>query len=368
MTTQSLASTVPGMDHDDADFDIDSAMDDILGSSEILSQAGILPNSSNEDDDDNADTDEDLGDSDESSAEEDKADGEEDDEEADDEGDDSEEETTEDDESDDDDSEEIDWDYQVPVKIDGEETKVTLQELQKGYQTSQHLSKQGRELANERKEFEKAKKVELEEVVSAAKTLRAQSTIQEDSLAKEYADLQAKHKAAKKDGDKYEAEKISDKMEEVQSEYWRNRKTREKITESLTKHEEEQAAKDLEIGIAQFNEEIGDYIPDFNPEKAKAIREFAVSKGISEEVLASLVDAKIIGAINEFMELSQKVGKGQVKRKAKPVRKATPTKKAVPAKQKAAVKQKEVSNRLMKGELAEGDFDSVFEGIADKYF
>ena len=46
--------------------------------------------------------------------------------------------------------EDIDWDYKVPVKIDGVEEHLTLEELRKGYATDQSLSKKGNKISEQR--------------------------------------------------------------------------------------------------------------------------------------------------------------------------------------------------------------------------
>ena len=48
---------------------------------------------------------------------------------------------------------EIDMDFRVPVKIDGENSEVTMEELVANYQTKQSQSKKGDELAEQAKEL-----------------------------------------------------------------------------------------------------------------------------------------------------------------------------------------------------------------------
>ena len=50
--------------------------------------------------------------------------------------------------------EEIDWDYKVPVKIDGEVQHLSLEDLRKGYATDQSLSKKGNKISEQKKELE----------------------------------------------------------------------------------------------------------------------------------------------------------------------------------------------------------------------
>jgi len=359
--------TMGNSDDLNSEADMDSALDDFLNSSDMLREAGVSTREEEEPVSDNAEDDDDLVD-DESGDEEDEADGNDnlDDEDADD--DDSDDDSTEDDDDEEEETDEIDWEFKVPVKIDGEQADVDLKELVKGYQTSQHLSKKGRELAQERETFETERAEEMSKVQETAKLLQAQTAIEENGLAKEYSELQERHKAAKKDGDKYEADQIKDEMEEIQQKHWTARERREKVAEALQKQEASQQTEHLQKQVEKFNQEINDYVPDFNEEKATQLREFALSKGIPEEVLQTLVDAKIIGAINEFMELSEKVSKGSAKRKAKAPRRPAATKKAKPASVKNRANQMKTSRNIQSGEASNDDIESALDALAGKYF
>lgn len=364
MTTQPDTSLPAGLADDNGSVpDFDSALDDFIGNSSIMNYANDSTREEYEEDsDDDAEGDDDLAD-DESGDEEDEAGGDDDAADDDDVGDDDD--STEDD---DEESGDIDWTFKVPVKIDGEESEVDLGELVKGYQTSQHLSKKGRELANERKEFEAKRDEEMKQVTETAKLLQAQSQFQEHQLAEQYKELDAEIKAAKKDGDNYKANELKEQLEEVQQEYWKARKTREKIAEAVKKQETKEAEERFAAQVQKFQEEIGDYVPDFNEAKATELREFAISKGIPEEVLGTLADARIIGALNEFMELSKKVSKGSAKRKAAPKRQPTSTKKAKPTAEKKQAKRKETSKRIQSGSATEEDFEASLDDLVGKYF
>jgi len=50
--------------------------------------------------------------------------------------------------------EDIDWEYKVPVTVDGKTEYVTLEEIRKGYSTDKHLSQKGRELGELKKQLE----------------------------------------------------------------------------------------------------------------------------------------------------------------------------------------------------------------------
>ena len=52
---------------------------------------------------------------------------------------------------------ELDMEFMVPIKIDGNESEVSMEELIKGYQTSQSQTKKGQELAEQAKELDALK-------------------------------------------------------------------------------------------------------------------------------------------------------------------------------------------------------------------
>lgn len=380
MNTTQPDSTLPAdlMGPDDSVQvpDIESGLDDYLGSSEMLVESGMsTPNDPIDEADDDATTeDDDLGDVDESGDEEDNADGDDtadDDASSDDDPDDlpeDEDDPEGEDENEDQDAEDIDWEFKVPVKIDGEESEVDLEELVKGYQTSQHLSKKGRELADERKKFEAERTEEMDKVKETAKVLQAQSQYEENQFAEEYKDLQEKYKSAKDNGDKYEASELKEQMEDIQQNYWKARKTREKLAEAIETQEAQEAEKLMNERLETFNEEILDYVDDFSADKAVELREFAISKGISEEVLNSLADAKIIGAINEFMELEKKLTTGTAKRKATTKRRPTSTKKTRPTSEKKKAASKARSERISSGKFDGGDMEDALDALAGRYF
>ena len=80
----------------------------------------------------------------------------------------------------------IDWEYKVPVKIDGKVEYFTLEQLRKGYATEQSLSAKGRELGDERKQLEAERNEKLKELVDLGSVLHGQLEDTEKSLAAQY--------------------------------------------------------------------------------------------------------------------------------------------------------------------------------------
>jgi len=128
------------------DFDFDALADEVLGlEPDEATQEGDEATEELEGEDHN--TDEDADEVDEV-----EDDGTEEDGEEEDESEDANQETSELDSGD-----EIDMDFSVPVKIDGEQSEVTMAELVANYQTKQSQSKKGDELAEQAKVLEQTR-------------------------------------------------------------------------------------------------------------------------------------------------------------------------------------------------------------------
>ena len=232
---------------------------------------------------------------------------------------------------------EIDWDYKVPVKIDGEIQHVTLAELRKGFATDQHLSKKGREVSELEKELKSEYEKNISEVVELGQTLTVQLSADEQALAQQYHEIEANIEKARDEGDTYEVNELKDKRETIQKKYWEARNKREGLAEVIKKQQEEQLQQQVEVLMEQFNKEIVELVPDFDPQP---IREFALSEGIPEELLDTIMDAKVVKFIDDYHKLKQKTSSGSAKRKQAPKAKGVPTKRGSTSKRVREGKQK----------------------------
>ena len=233
-------------------------------------------------------------------------------------------------------ADDLDLDAKVVVKIDGEETEVSFGDLIKGYSTEQHLSKQGRELGEARKALDEEREAKLSELENMAGATVAMLSNQEQVFAKQYHDLEAKVKKAREDGDTFELGELKDKREQAQQRYWAARQQREGLISQVQKQREEVQEQQMSQQLEHFQEVIPDLIPDFDDKVAMEIREFALSKGIAEGLLDSVVDPNVVKFIDDYRRMEQNVSKGKAKRRAAPAKKAVPAKKAPPAAKKKA--------------------------------
>ena len=257
-------------------------------------------------------------------------------------------------------------DFQVNVKIDGEEVAVNVQDLVKGYATEKSLSNKGRELGEARKQLEEERAAKLGQLdqmgAAAANLLQAQET----AHAKSYHDIEAQIEKARADGDTYEVNELKDKREQVQKHYWEARNKREGLIKATAEQKQQAEQEQFQEKIQNFQEVIPTMIPDFDEKVATDIRDFALERGIAEELLNGIVDPNVVKFIDDFRRLEQGVSKGAAKRKAAPAKKAVPTKKAKPAAKKKADQEKMTKARAFKDDASADDQMAFLRDYASK--
>jgi hypothetical protein len=223
------------------------------------------------------------------------------------------------------DEEEVDWEYQVPVKIDGELEYVSLNELRKGFATDQHLSKKGREVSELEKGLKEEYSNKTNEITELGAALATQLQQEETALAQEYHDLESKIDKARNE--------LKDKRETAQKKYWEARNKREGIAGAIQKQQEEVLQSQVDELMAKFDEDIKELVPDFD---ADIVRQFALDEGIPQDFLDIIMDANVVKFVDDYRRLKQKATKGSAKRKKAPKAKGVPTKRKMTASQRKA--------------------------------
>ena len=259
----------------------------------------------------------------------------------------------------------LDLDAKVSVKIDGKETEVSFGDLIKGYSTEQSLSNKGRELGDARKKLDEEYQAKVKELDDMSKASIAVLYSNEQSLASEYHNLESKISDARKDGDKAELDDLKDQREQIQKQYWDARKKREGLTGAVKKQEEQRVQETLQKEVTHFNETIDSLIPGYNEARAKSIREFALSEGISQEILNTIVDPAIVKFVDDYRQLKQGVSKGAVKRKQTPVKKA-PLRKAKPVQTKRENAQATLRSKVLSGNANAGEEKDFLKAMAER--
>jgi hypothetical protein len=251
--------------------------------------------------------------------------------------------------------EDIDWEYKVPVTINGKTEYKTLEEIRKGYSTDQHLSQKGRELGEQKKQVEQERTEKLAEIVRIGSVLNAELTQVESGLQKEYHELSAKIDKAREDGDTYTVRELKEQRESVQEKYWNSRNKREEQAKVITEQwqKEQQAAQ--QTLLKQFDTDVKALIPDYTPKVATAAREFAIKEGIPEAMLDVIYDARVVKFINDYRKLKTAKETGEVRRKAAPSVKSVPTKKGTPQSQRQKDADTSSRQKVLSGQGSQQD-------------
>jgi len=251
--------------------------------------------------------------------------------------------------------EDIDWEYKVPVTVDGKTEYVTLEEIRKGYSTDKHLSQKGRELGELRKQIEQEKAEKLKEVIELGQVIQQELTATETSLAEEYHKLSKDIEKARDEGDSYSARELKEQREAVQEKYWKSRNKREEQAKAIAEQFQAQVEAERQELLKSYNERIITLVPDYSEKVAKSIREFAIKEGISEELLGSIYDPQIVKFINDYRKLKTAKDTGAVKRKAAPTVKSVPSKKGTPKSQKEQQAAVNTRSKVLSGEGSKQD-------------
>ena len=282
--------------------------------------------------------------------------------------DDEDEESTQDEESDEIEDGELDLEYLVPVKVDGEESEVTIEELIKGYQTNQSQTKKGQELA------EQAKQLETEKEKS-----HIFQKINEDLLKqqddRDLALLQSRKDVMDKMAKDGYVEGVDDdlatlqyKYRSLEDEYTKRKAERSKTTDKMIEAQEEEYRKTAEKNVKIFQKEIKTLIPDWSDKMAQDNYAFAVEQGIPEEFVNTIASPLIAKFINDYRVLKTSASTGAKKRKKAPV-KTVSAKKPVSKQNKVKTKSVDARKRIAKGKgsdkdlkvLSDETYDSIFD-------
>ena len=335
----------------ESDFDFDALADEVLGlEPDEATQEGDEATEELEGEDHN--TDEDADEVDEV-----EDDGTEEDGEEEDESEDANQETSELDSGD-----EIDMDFSVPVKIDGEQSEVTMAELVANYQTKQSQSKKGDELAEQAKVLEQTR--EQAEIYARvnAELLNREDTKDQNVLKH----LQGQVDKAFEEDD-FQASKLNNKLTKAKEEYSSRKTSRNNLLQGMSQQLGEQQQEQFGKQVEHFNTVVKEMIPDWSEEVALSNRNFALSIGLDERVVDTMTDPAMVNAIDKFRRLSENSDVGTAKRKKTPV-KRVPTKKPSAAKTKKSNRVDEARARTKKGKATSKDAALLFDNAIDSMF
>ena len=256
-------------------------------------------------------------------------------------------------------------DFMIRVKIDGEEAAVSIEELVKGYQTDQSLSKKGRELGDARKALDEERSVkiaEIDNVLAAASDILVQS---ENKYAKEYHEIEKELDQAREEGDTIRVAELKDKQEVSQKKYWEAHNERKHMVDVANSQKAAIQNEEFNRQLQHFSENITSVIPDWSEEIGMANREFALSKGIPESFLQNMVDINVIKFVDDYRRAEMARSTGAQKREKAPVR-AIPTKKGATTEEKRNLQIRENKERVFSGEATKEEQDDFLRSLAER--
>ena len=257
---------------------------------------------------------------------------------------------------------EIDMDFRVPVKIDGEESEVSMEELVANYQTKQSQSKKGDELAEQAKVLEQTREqAEIYARVNAE--LLQREDAKDQSVLKHLQDQV--DKAFEEDD--YQASKLNNKLGKAKEEYSTRKASRDNLLQGMSQQLGQQQQEQFGKQVEHFNQVVPDLIPDWSEDVAMANRNFALSIGLDEQIVDTMTDPMMVKAIDNFRRLSENSDKGTAKRKQTPV-KRVPTKKPVAAKTKKSNRVDAARKNTNKGRATDQDSKVLFDNVIDGIF
>ena len=251
--------------------------------------------------------------------------------------------------------EDIDWEYRVPVTVDGKTEYVTLEEIRKGYSTDKHLSQKGRELGELKKQIDQERAEKLQEIIQLGTVINEELTAVETNLAQQYHKVKGEIDKAREEGDTYTARELKEQLEDVQEKYWKARNKREEQTRAVVEQIQAQQIEQQQVLLRQYEENIVTLIPDYSEKVAKSIREFAIKEGIPEQLLEAVYDPNVVKFINDYRKLKTAKETGEVKRKASPNVKSIPSKKGTPTSQKEKQAVNQNRSKVLSGQGSKQD-------------
>jgi len=260
--------------------------------------------------------------------------------------------------------EDIDWEYKIPVKVDGKVEYKTLEEVRKGFATDKHLSQKGRELGELKKQVEEKATAQLNELVQIGTVLHEELTAVETQLATEYTKLVKQIEKAQEDGDTYSARELKEKRDDVQEKYWKARNKREESAKKVVEKIQAKQREDQEKLLEQFAKDIIVEVPGFDEKTAKSIREFALKEGIPGEILDQVYDARIVRVLNEFRLLKTAKESGVQKRKATPKVKSIPSKKGPTVAQVTKRNSEDLRSKVLGGNAGKDEQNAFLKSIS----
>ena len=253
---------------------------------------------------------------------------------------------------------ELDLDYLVPIKIDGEESEVTMQELIRGYQTAAHANK---------------KSIDASEQLKVAQALAQESTALKEENAKllsttvdaeerQLAAYDRKIQQLIADDDMYELPKWQEarrvKAKEIQE-------TKTKANQ-LQKEAQDEQQMSYDANLQAYKEQAVDQLNSKLPGWEKTYDEVVnwAVRDLGLPDFAEVVDPSVIALMYDYKTLKDGQKSAVTKRKKAPVKSVKATK-SVNKNAKAKEKADNLRKKVLQGGASENQQDEFLGSMVD---
>lgn len=262
------------------------------------------------------------------------------------------------DEVEEDDSEELDMDFVVPVKVDGEDSEVTMGELIRGYQTAQHANKKSIEASEQLKEAKTLQEEAITLKEQNAELLKGQVDSDEQQLAA----YDRKIQQLIADDDMFELPKWQEARRAKAMELTAKKEEATRLSSEAeaanTKALEESVVAARDEAIVTLNKELPGWQDNYESVVNWAVNDL----GFPE--FASITDAKTIQLMYDYKALKDGKKSAVKKRKKAPV-KSVKAKKPVNKKAKTNEKANKLRKQVLTGDGSEAQQDAFLDAMVD---
>ena len=255
------------------------------------------------------------------------------------------------------DSEELDMDFKVPVKVDGEDSEVTMGELIRGYQTAQHANKKSIEASEQLKQAQTLQEEAITLKEQNAELLKGQVDSDEQQLAA----YDRKIQQLIADDDMFELPKWQEarraKALELTEKKDEAKRLSSEADEESKKADEVSLAATRDAAIVTLNKELPGWQDNY-----EGVVKWATDLGFPE--FAQITDAKTIQLMYDYKALKDGKKVAVKKRKKAPV-KSVKAKKPVNKKAKTDEKAQKLRNKILTGDGSEAQQDAFLDSMVD---
>ena len=254
---------------------------------------------------------------------------------------------------------ELDLDYLVPVKIDGEESEVTMQELIRGYQTAAHANK---------------KSIDASEQLKIAQALAEESTALKEENAKllsttvdaeerQLAAYDRKIQQLIADDDMYELPKWQEARRVKAREIQESKKEASRPENEAKEEKQKTEDANFQAYKEQAVEELNSKIPGWEKTYDEVVN-WAV-KDLGLAAFADVVDPSVIALMYDYKTLKDGQKSAVTKRKKAPV-KSVKAKKSVDKNAKVKEKADNLRKKVLQGGATENQQDEFLGSMVDQ--